>query len=684
MPAAAKAKEKGKGKKGGGGPKKNKGGDDDSDSVTSLGSLHSADSETSLASWNEVDQDGAFANVAHIDAVEASQDDTGEKVYSVEGILRWRRHPRRGFTQYRTMWEGYPICEYWYSTPRRRSSHQSLPPHPLTDSTTWEPEAVFNERSTLQDFWAERGGRPADVPPVESDRSSEQHSSDTERQNLLRGSVGKQARRKTRREFRRDKKQQRAYWKSKAASGKRQSEQGIVGQDVDTSQQSPSKRPRQSSSSSSGSSELTSFDEDDEIVRPPAQKASKPSTSTAPALSNGNSSSHKPPPKARPEGRRAPMSKASLRAIASDGHKKKTEMASTQSSKPTAPGSRLSAENDQGRAPAGPSKPVAGPSRPAGTQTALPKPTASTAPARSPPSTAAGSKAPPPPPLQRPIPPIKKAPSMLDAFMQVGSSSSAAAGPSNPAPGSFIKAHKDRPSRIQILDVAPQTKNQSAATNGPSLPSSIRGPPSGSSPLKSDSMPRKASLQNPLPSVPRKPLDPEKETSAEPLNSSPIQRRSVPALPSFARRLTDDGPRSAEAIGPSASEASPSLRTLSPPRRQLYASPDPVASSLRTQRLEEASHAETAPIFAAASASSSRTSTRGGASLAEAPWMKLKQKQPSSAVPAWLSAAPQGQSPVPQDRNGHISGSASPDIIQPTSSPVKQEPAAAPLASSSS
>ena len=76
----------------------------------SLGSLHSANSEYSLASWNSRDQRSAFADFEALDSLNAMRDEEGYRIYNVEGILRWRRHPRRGFTQYRLV---VLLFHYW-------------------------------------------------------------------------------------------------------------------------------------------------------------------------------------------------------------------------------------------------------------------------------------------------------------------------------------------------------------------------------------------------------------------------------------------------------------------------------------------------------------------------------------------------------------------------------------------
>lgn len=72
-----------------------------SGSAISGGSLHGSDSETSLGSWNTTDQDSAFAQPVY----SAGQE------FEIDAVLRWRRHPRKGYLQYRTAWTNFPICE---------------------------------------------------------------------------------------------------------------------------------------------------------------------------------------------------------------------------------------------------------------------------------------------------------------------------------------------------------------------------------------------------------------------------------------------------------------------------------------------------------------------------------------------------------------------------------------------
>lgn len=80
--------------------------------------VSSQDSDGSLASWSDHDKKWAFRDLRDLEETLAK----GEKQYDTECILRYRRHPRQGYGQYRTKWEGFPIRElsiYWFAQDTR-------------------------------------------------------------------------------------------------------------------------------------------------------------------------------------------------------------------------------------------------------------------------------------------------------------------------------------------------------------------------------------------------------------------------------------------------------------------------------------------------------------------------------------------------------------------------------------
>ncbi|KAK0545398.1 hypothetical protein OC846_005688 [Tilletia horrida] len=108
------------------------------DQIDPLDELADADSDASLASWNEEDRDTWEPILSSID----------RSPVPVAHILRFRRHPKRDFPQYRVMWSNIPIY-----------------------GTTWEDETIFQagqgagEITQADMFWARHpGGRPPDVP----------------------------------------------------------------------------------------------------------------------------------------------------------------------------------------------------------------------------------------------------------------------------------------------------------------------------------------------------------------------------------------------------------------------------------------------------------------------------------------------------------------------------------------
>lgn len=148
--------------------------------TSSEGSLHGSDSEEGLGSWTKDDKEKWQGSTAHLD-------EAYDGNFDVRAVLRHRKNPRRGFTEYRTVWAGYPIY-----------------------STTWEPESHFNSARTLREYWERQGGRPADEPIDMNEYST--HDSDTDVAVIRRPRKrAHEAKQKKRREIRRDKVQLRRY-----------------------------------------------------------------------------------------------------------------------------------------------------------------------------------------------------------------------------------------------------------------------------------------------------------------------------------------------------------------------------------------------------------------------------------------------------------------------------------------
>ncbi|SPO20127.1 uncharacterized protein UTRI_00514_B [Ustilago trichophora] len=148
--------------------------------TSSEGSVHASDSEDGLGAWTEYDKENWQGSIAHLD-------EAYDGNFDVRAVLRHRKNPRRGFIEYRTVWAGYPIY-----------------------SSTWEPESHFNSKRTLREYWDRQGGRPEDVPHDPNEYST--HDSDTDvavnRRPRWRAHAAKK---KKRREVRRDKVQLRQY-----------------------------------------------------------------------------------------------------------------------------------------------------------------------------------------------------------------------------------------------------------------------------------------------------------------------------------------------------------------------------------------------------------------------------------------------------------------------------------------
>ncbi|CAO1617407.1 unnamed protein product [Parajaminaea phylloscopi] len=142
------------------------------------------ESQGSLASWSETDAKYAFTDTRELE----EQLMTEGGAWEAECLLRYRRHPRQGFQQYRTKWQGFPV-----------------------HANTWEPEAHFDP-DVVKDFWALQGGRPEDIPPyLSGDETPPGHDSDTDVLKWHETKEGSEARKKARIEFRRDKKLYREY-----------------------------------------------------------------------------------------------------------------------------------------------------------------------------------------------------------------------------------------------------------------------------------------------------------------------------------------------------------------------------------------------------------------------------------------------------------------------------------------
>ncbi|KAJ1030227.1 hypothetical protein NDA16_001138 [Ustilago loliicola] len=148
--------------------------------TSSEGSLHGSDSEEGLGAWTNKDREKWQGNTAHLDKAYDGN-------FDVKAVLRHRRNPHRGFIEYRTVWAGYPIY-----------------------STTWEPESHFNSPITMREYWDRQGGRPADIPIDLNDYST--HDSDTDNVVVRRPRQrAHEAKKKKRRDIRKDKVQLREY-----------------------------------------------------------------------------------------------------------------------------------------------------------------------------------------------------------------------------------------------------------------------------------------------------------------------------------------------------------------------------------------------------------------------------------------------------------------------------------------
>lgn len=162
-------------------------------SATFFGRLHDSDSEPDLGSWTRKDQ----KQIAVSREGPEEKDEDGNPVHEVSGILRWRRHPRRMYPQYRAAWKGWGL---WDNTWEHGDCFN------LTGENRSDPKDVINR------FWQdlEREGlqqRPSDWDEMEEHSL---HSSDTcEMLASEDPKTYKEGWRRARRDFRRDKKAQR-------------------------------------------------------------------------------------------------------------------------------------------------------------------------------------------------------------------------------------------------------------------------------------------------------------------------------------------------------------------------------------------------------------------------------------------------------------------------------------------
>lgn len=83
----------------------------ESDTGSRCGSLASSDTEQGLGSWTKEDRRMVWTDTSHLNEQAGLKDENGETVFEIEAILSWRRHPRRGYPQFRAKWAGFPICK---------------------------------------------------------------------------------------------------------------------------------------------------------------------------------------------------------------------------------------------------------------------------------------------------------------------------------------------------------------------------------------------------------------------------------------------------------------------------------------------------------------------------------------------------------------------------------------------
>ncbi|CAO1618207.1 unnamed protein product [Sympodiomycopsis kandeliae] len=210
---------------------KDRGGDSGYDSESSgFGSYHASDSEDGLGSWTWEDRHQVFSETNHLNEGAGVEAEDGGLEYAVEAILSWRRHPRRGHPQFRTLWSGFPIYV-----------------------SSWEPEQNFGgDGNQLEEFWERTGGRPDDCPkPGDGDKTPSVHSS-TDTEFLRKGSdieLATQAKKRIVRQIRKDKVDRRKFWqwmrnkeKQEAAATKAESKKQKKVSNLDMTQMTEAER----------------------------------------------------------------------------------------------------------------------------------------------------------------------------------------------------------------------------------------------------------------------------------------------------------------------------------------------------------------------------------------------------------------------------------------------------------
>lgn len=86
--------------------------------------VHGMDEEEEMGEWNREDAEDWYEYFAKV------TNQSNDKDFDIEKVIRWRRHPRRKFIQYRVKWKGY---RDW--------------------SNTWEPGKNFETRHCIDEFW---------------------------------------------------------------------------------------------------------------------------------------------------------------------------------------------------------------------------------------------------------------------------------------------------------------------------------------------------------------------------------------------------------------------------------------------------------------------------------------------------------------------------------------------------
>lgn len=162
-------------------------------SATFFGRLHGSDSEPEMGSWTHKDQ----KQIAITREGPEERDEDGNPIHEVSGILRWRRHPRRMYPQYRAVWKGWGL---WDNTWEHGDCFN------IAEESRSDPTDVINR------FWTDLESEGLPKRPDDWDEMEEHslHSSDT--CEMLRSEdpkTYKEGWKRTRRDLRRDKKAQR-------------------------------------------------------------------------------------------------------------------------------------------------------------------------------------------------------------------------------------------------------------------------------------------------------------------------------------------------------------------------------------------------------------------------------------------------------------------------------------------